>query len=153
MTPASAQDRIVAKIIDALLSAGVLALGWRWSNGTAAIALMYAWFIGCDGWGSWGKWIVGIRCVHAETGARCTVVQSVQRNLIFVPSLVRVLWVAGARETYLTAHRPLIALISLGGLALVALEARFMSRRADKRRLGDAMGNTRVVKGRAPLFA
>ncbi len=149
MTPALAQHRIVAKIIDALLSIGVLSLGLRFTHPVATIALTYAWFIGCDGWGSWGKWLVGIRCVHAETGALCTVGQSLQRNMIFVPSLLRALLGAA----YFPSQCLLVTFIALGGLVLLALEVRWMLRRADKRRLGDAMGNTRVLKGRAPLFA
>jgi len=47
------------------------------------------WFAASDGLGSIGKMLFGLRCVDAKTGKDCTVLQSLLRNAIFIPSLVR----------------------------------------------------------------
>jgi hypothetical protein len=66
------------------------------------------------------------------------------RNLIFLPSLgrtlVNVLW---GKE-----HVQAVAALGVAGLVIAALEVRWMFKRRDGRRLGDAFGDTRVVRSR-----
>lgn len=150
---ASPARRVIAKIIDLLMAGLTLSFFKLWLSPTVAILCMYAWLIACDGWGSWGKWIVGIKCVHAETGADCTVLQSLQRNLLFLPSMGRAFLLTGPKDQPMPSMRTAAMVLALIGLVIIALELRWMSQRPDRRRLGDAMGNTVVVMGRAPFWS
>lgn len=152
MKPASATRRTFAKLFDGLLSGGVMLLVNRWYSDTVAVVAMWAWFMACDGFGSWGKWLMGIQCVHGETGSPCTVFQSLQRNIVFLPGMARALMVMGARDGFLEKNQAAIGALSIVGLVMTALELRWMMRRFDRRRLGDAMGNTRVVMGRSAFW-
>lgn len=142
MTPATASQRAIAKLIDAVLSFFVFYLVMRLTKGLVpSIAAAYLWFMLSDGFGSLGKAFVGIKCVDAKTGADCGYGASLLRNCVFLPSFGRAMLKA--------QHDPALDLwfqiAAVTSVILMILELRWMVARRDKRRLGDALGDTRVI--------
>jgi uncharacterized RDD family membrane protein YckC len=157
VTPAPAGRRVLAKLIDlaglVLMRVAAASLLARWLGPEAeavrwgSVVIAYGWFVCVDGLSSPGKWLMGLRCLDARTGRDCSVAQSVLRNLVFLPDFGRVLVraLAGPTQAAREAWLPLTGLLGFLGIALLVAEVRWMSSRADRRRLGDAMGDTRVV--------
>ncbi len=130
-------NRLLAKFIDLLLVAA-LSVFPTWVGDVAG--LTYA--LIADGLGrgqSLGKRVVGLR-VLGPSGAPCSFLESVQRNLSVGFALVLLL----QRVPYLW---PLLWLIGLG---LLLFEAFLVATDDAGQRLGDRIGDTRVVD--APRF-
>jgi uncharacterized RDD family membrane protein YckC len=144
VTPVNPWLRLVAKFVDIIFIAFVLGFVSTLSKSPVfGVVSGYVLLLALDGQGaSPGKRLAGLRVVNASTGAPCTVGESMLRNLIFLPSLgrtlVNVLW---GKE-----HVQAVAAFGVAGLVIAALEVRWMFKRRDGRRLGDAFGDTRVVR-------
>jgi uncharacterized RDD family membrane protein YckC len=146
VTPVNPWLRLVAKLVDFIFIGFVVGFVSALSKTPVfGVVSGYVLLLALDGQGaSPGKRLAGLRVVNASTGAPCGVGESVLRNLVFLPelgrTLVNVLW---GKE-----HVQAVALLSVAGLLVAVLEVRWMFTRRDGRRLGDAFGDTRVVRAR-----
>jgi uncharacterized RDD family membrane protein YckC len=144
VTPVNPWRRIGAKLIDAMF------IGFVYGFLSAAVGAVFAafgsytLFLALDGQVSPGKRLLGLRVLNASNGGPATVGQSVLRNLIFLPDFARTF----VRAEWGREYDRALGILSLVGLFIVALEVRWMFNRNDGRRLGDAFGDTRVVRAR-----
>jgi uncharacterized RDD family membrane protein YckC len=142
VTPAGGFARAVAKLLDLLFAGFVFFVVYRLTHSEfVSLAAMFLWFTIADAVAAPGKAFMGLRVVDAKTGKRCSIGQSLLRNSIFLPGLVRAElgWSDAYYRSGLTK-----GFLYLSAAAL-ALETYWMFQRADRRRLGDALGDTRVV--------
>lgn len=126
-------NRLLAKFIDLLVVAAFAAVP-TWVG--KAAGLTYALIAdGLGGGQSLGKRIVGLG-VLGPTGAPCTFLESVRRNLT-----------VGLALALLFQHVPLVwPLLWLVGAAVLLFEAFLVATDETGARIGDRIGDTRVVE-------
>jgi uncharacterized RDD family membrane protein YckC len=143
---APASLRAMAKLIDFLAIAVLLGAATRMWGALWALPLVYLLVLTMDGLGvTPGKRLFGLRAVDAKTGQPCGIGQSVLRNLVFLPSFGRQMVKAVSTSE---AAQTAVGVLAIVGIMVVIQEWRWMATRRDGRRLGDAFGDTRVVRGR-----
>ncbi len=129
-------SRFLAKAIDALLLVAVFLLGRALST-VVGVALAAFWCSGLDAWGngqSIGKKIMGLCVIDVSSAMPCNFRNSFLRNF---PLVVAILF---GSTSYLWGFFLILAvpLLTLEVYLLLTLESRV--------RLGDVLGNTRVVE-------
>lgn len=135
-TDVSIFSRFLAKAIDCLLIVAIFLLGGALSD-WVGVSLSAAWCAGLDAWGggqSIGKRIMGLGVIDVSTALPCGFRNSFLRNFPLVLGIVM------ASSSYLWGFLLLVA------VPLLFLEVYLLLTLESGVRLGDVLGNTRVVE-------
>ena len=153
---AGVMRRATAKMID-FVAVGFTVVGFSSITHSYPIGLLigYGWLLISD-WGevSLGKRLTGLKVCDHQTGANCTLLASVVRNLPFVaatlPHKLHQAWLGLDRRAYHEQYPGIV--IAMAAVAMIVLLSVVIGavNSPDRRHFGDRLAGTRVYRRPGP---